>query len=72
MCLLIYLKVTVDSTGEASMPQGRYFHAAACVHSRGEVYVYGGLATGGTALNDLWMFGVKNHRWKRVEVCVKN
>ncbi|KAJ4443468.1 hypothetical protein ANN_05140, partial [Periplaneta americana] len=37
-----WMPVTVDSTG--SMPQVRYFHAAEIVHSRREIYVYGGLS----------------------------
>ncbi|XP_046398520.1 multiple epidermal growth factor-like domains protein 8 [Ischnura elegans] len=62
-----WMQVTVDSTGKASMPQGRYFHAAAAVHSRREVFIYGGLASEGRALDDLWKFGIKNHRWTKIE-----
>lgn len=37
------LKVTVESTPDARMPQGRYFHGADIVHSKQSIYVYGGL-----------------------------
>lgn len=69
--------MTVDSTREAALPAGRYFHAAAMVAARRELYVHGGLgalrgpAEGpfgcrSTALRDLWAFSLKAHRWEQV------
>lgn len=47
--------VTVESTSESltaeSMPRGRYFHAAEIVHSKQQIYVYGGLTTGRESTN---------------------
>ncbi|XP_023314938.1 multiple epidermal growth factor-like domains protein 8 isoform X2 [Trichogramma pretiosum] len=66
-----WMPVTVESTSEFSMPQGRYFHAAEIVHSRQQIYVYGGLSmkeegvqglTNNT-LGDFWKFGLQNQRW---------
>lgn len=39
-----WMQVTVDSTPEARMPQGRYFHGADIQHSKQNLYIYGGLA----------------------------
>lgn len=68
--------MTVDSTPDAKMPQGRYFHAADIHHSKQNIYIYGGM-TGGTShnnnasetvLDDFWKFSVTNQRWREVEV----
>ncbi|XP_015608730.1 multiple epidermal growth factor-like domains protein 8 isoform X2 [Cephus cinctus] len=69
-----WMPVTVESTSEASMPRGRYFHAAEIVHSRQQIYVYGGLSMKEKAsesspnnyLNDFWKFSLQNQRWSRV------
>lgn len=59
------------------MPVGRYFHAAEIVHSRREIFVFGGLSqknesiiglTNNT-LNDFWKFSLKNTRWVNIKVC---
>lgn len=70
-------KVTVDSTPDAKMPIGRYFHAADIQHSKQNIYVYGGMtAMSGaspsngsvTALNDFWRFSITNQRWREIEI----
>lgn len=69
-------QVTIDSTNDANMPQGRYFHAAEIVQTKREIFVYGGLTqkatmTPGVAnstLNDLWKFSLKNQRWIDIQV----
>jgi len=69
-----WMQVTVDGTNDAHMPNGRYFHAAEIVHSRREIYVYGGLTQIQTAygrstkysmkiLSDFWKFSLKDQRW---------
>nr|CAD7266956.1 unnamed protein product [Timema shepardi] len=73
-----WMQVTVDSTREANepnMPQGRYFHAAEIAHSRGEIYVYGGLTEkeeviglSNNTLSDFWKFNLKNQRWIDIQV----
>ncbi|XP_054283597.1 multiple epidermal growth factor-like domains protein 8 [Macrosteles quadrilineatus] len=65
-----WMQVTIDSTNDANMPQGRYFHAAEIVHSKREIFVYGGLtqkltmaAGANSTLSDFWKFSLKNQRW---------
>lgn len=69
-----WMQVTVDSTNDANMPQGRYFHAAEIVQSKREIFVYGGLTqrdnnmamphtSSNNTLNDFWKFSLKNTRW---------
>uniref|UniRef100_A0A146L5D8 Multiple epidermal growth factor-like domains protein 8 n=2 Tax=Lygus hesperus TaxID=30085 RepID=A0A146L5D8_LYGHE len=38
-----WVQVTIDSTNDANMPRGRYFHAAEISLSRREIFVHGGL-----------------------------
>jgi len=63
------------------MPNGRYFHAAEIVHSRREIYVYGGLTQIQTAygrstkysmkiLSDFWKFSLKDQRWIGIQVII--
>lgn len=75
-----WMQVTVDSTPDAKMPQGRYFHGADIhiQHSKQNIYVYGGL-TGAmrnneteNVLNDFWKFSLVNQRWQEVESETKN
>ncbi|XP_046588912.1 multiple epidermal growth factor-like domains protein 8 isoform X1 [Neodiprion lecontei] len=69
-----WMPVTVESTSEASMPQGRYFHAAEIVHSRQQIYVYGGLSVkeegvqglSNNTLDDFWKFSLQNQRWSHI------
>ncbi|XP_050462738.1 multiple epidermal growth factor-like domains protein 8 [Cataglyphis hispanica] len=69
-----WMPVTVESTSEASMPQGRYFHAAEIVHSRQQIYVYGGLSMkdedvqglSNNTLSDFWKFSLQNQRWSQI------
>ncbi|KYM76277.1 Multiple epidermal growth factor-like domains protein 8 [Atta colombica] len=69
-----WMQVTVESTSEASMPQGRYFHAAEIVHSRQQIYVYGGLSMkdedvqglSNNTLSDFWKFSLQNQRWSQI------
>ncbi|XP_066597515.1 multiple epidermal growth factor-like domains protein 8 isoform X2 [Prorops nasuta] len=69
-----WMPVTVESTSEASMPQGRYFHAAEIVHSRQQIYVHGGLSMkdegiqglSNNTLSDFWKFSLQNQRWSQI------
>ncbi|XP_058808805.1 multiple epidermal growth factor-like domains protein 8 isoform X2 [Phymastichus coffea] len=69
-----WMPVTVESTSEASMPQGRYFHAAEIVHSRQQIYVYGGLSMkeegvqglSNNTLSDFWKFSLQNQHWMQI------
>uniref|UniRef100_A0A182QTX8 Multiple epidermal growth factor-like domains protein 8 n=1 Tax=Anopheles farauti TaxID=69004 RepID=A0A182QTX8_9DIPT len=60
-----WMQVTVDSSPEDRMPQGRYYHAAEIIGSRQSIYVYGGLSRNGT-LDDLWQFALQSQRWSLV------
>ncbi|KAE8741134.1 hypothetical protein FOCC_FOCC013392 [Frankliniella occidentalis] len=64
-------KITVDSTSDAKMPRGRYFHAAEIVQSHREIYIYGGLGSRddgyNSTLNDTWKFVLKSQRWIHVQ-----
>ncbi|XP_053675074.1 multiple epidermal growth factor-like domains protein 8 [Anopheles nili] len=60
-----WMQVTVDSSPEDRMPQGRYYHAAEIISSRQAIYVYGGLSRNGT-LDDLWQFALQTQRWSLV------
>ncbi|XP_043511947.1 multiple epidermal growth factor-like domains protein 8 isoform X2 [Frieseomelitta varia] len=69
-----WMPITVESTTEASMPQGRYFHATEIVHSRQQIYVYGGLSMkqediqgiSNNTLSDFWKFSLQNQRWMQI------
>lgn len=75
-----WMQVTVDSTAEAKMPLGRYFHAADIVHIQQMIYIYGGLRSieerpkihsetqHNHVLDDLWQFSIANQRWDEVEL----
>lgn len=63
-----WTQVTVESTPEARMPDGRYFHAADILHSRQVIFVYGGLSADGRILGDFWQFTLTNQRWEEVTV----
>lgn len=73
----ILLQVTIDSTNDAHMPRGRYFHAAEISPTRKEIYVHGGLTSAeaeegtiqNTTLNDFWKFHLKARHWIEIEVC---
>ncbi|ETN65266.1 laminin subunit gamma-3 [Anopheles darlingi] len=60
-----WMQVTVDSSPEDRMPQGRYYHAAEIISSRQSIFIYGGLSRNGT-LDDLWQFGLQTQRWSLV------
>lgn len=66
--------MTVDSTPDAKMPQGRYFHASEMQHSKQNIFVYGGMTgmsqnnASETVLNDFWRFSITNQRWREVEI----
>ncbi|XP_050427055.1 multiple epidermal growth factor-like domains protein 8 [Adelges cooleyi] len=73
-----WMQVTVDGTNDAHMPNGRYFHAAEIVHSRREIFVFGGLTqiqtTFGRSIKysmkilfDFWKFSLKDQRWIRIQ-----
>ncbi|RZC40710.1 Kelch 3 domain containing protein [Asbolus verrucosus] len=67
-----WMQVTVDSTPDAKMPQGRYFHGADLVHSKQAIYVYGGLtkpakSSNNRTLDDFWQFDIQNQRWGEIE-----
>lgn len=67
-------QVTVDSTPDAKMPKGRYFHAADIQHSKQNIFVYGGMTgmsqnnASETVLNDFWRFSITNQRWREMEI----
>lgn len=67
-----WMQVTVDSTPEAKMPQGRYYHAADIVHSKQAIYIFGGLTKhiryllNENVLNDFWQFDLHNQRWNEL------
>lgn len=68
-----WMQVTVDSTPEAKMPQGRYFHGADILQHT--FFIYGGLAgvsknennIGDSVLSDFWKFSLVNQRWQELE-----
>lgn len=70
-----WMPVTVESTSEASMPQGRYFHAAEILYSKQQIYVYGGITnkdenikgTSNNTLNDFWKFSIQDQRWTKID-----
>ncbi|XP_034236737.1 multiple epidermal growth factor-like domains protein 8 [Thrips palmi] len=66
-----WMQITVDSTSDAKMPKGRYYHAAEIVQSRREIYIYGGLGARGDStkatFNDTWKFVLKSQRWIHVQ-----
>lgn len=73
----LYLtQVTIDSTNDAHMPQGRYFHAAEISLSRKEIFIHGGLTSAeaeegtlqNTTLIDFWKFRLKPRHWIEIEV----
>lgn len=66
-----WTQVTVDSTPDAKMPQGRYFHGADVIHSRQSIYIFGGLAKAAKSstnrtLDDFWQFDIQNQRWGQI------
>ncbi|XP_039280047.1 multiple epidermal growth factor-like domains protein 8 isoform X2 [Nilaparvata lugens] len=73
-----WMQITIDSTSDVSMPEGRYFHAAEIVHSRREIFVYGGLAQknesifglANNTLSDFWKFSLKNSHWVNIKTHV--
>lgn len=67
---LTWIQVTVESTPDAKMPQGRYFHGADVVASKQAIFVFGGLSKQGKAdrtLDDFWKFDIQNQRWKEID-----
>ncbi|XP_076271195.1 multiple EGF like domains 8 isoform X2 [Rhynchophorus ferrugineus] len=67
-----WIQVTVESTPDAKMPQGRYFHGADIVHSKQAIFVFGGLTkpnknSTNRTLNDFWQFDIPNQRWGEIE-----
>lgn len=68
-----WIQVTVESTPEAKMPDGRYFHAAEILHSKQIIYIYGGLTGQGKGnfnpiIGDFWQFSLQNQRWDLIEI----
>lgn len=68
---LTWMQVTVESTPDAKMPMGRYFHGADIVHTQ-TIYVYGGLTKkqknfNNRTLDDFWQFDIQNQRWSEIE-----
>lgn len=70
-----WMQVTIDSTTDAHMPRGRYFHAAEISPSRKEIFVHGGLTSAeaeegtlqNTTLSDFWKFRLKARHWIEIE-----
>lgn len=72
---ITWMQVTIESTADAKMPQGRYFHSADIVHSRQAIFVYGGLTKkikqlNNRSLDDFWQFDIQNQRWSEIEKAV--
>lgn len=68
---LTWMQVTVESTPDAKMPMGRYFHGADIGHAQ-TIYVYGGLSKKhknyrNRTLDDFWQFDIQNQRWSEIE-----
>nr|XP_023015346.1 multiple epidermal growth factor-like domains protein 8 [Leptinotarsa decemlineata] len=68
---LTWMQVTVESTPDARMPMGRYFHGSDIVHTQ-TIYVYGGLTKkvknfNNRTLDDFWQFDIQNQRWNEIE-----
>ncbi|XP_060517960.1 multiple epidermal growth factor-like domains protein 8 isoform X2 [Cylas formicarius] len=68
---ITWMQVTVESTPDAKMPQGRYFHGADIVHSKQAIFVFGGLTKhqksfNNRTLNDFWQFDIQNQRWSEI------
>ncbi|XP_017786408.1 PREDICTED: multiple epidermal growth factor-like domains protein 8 isoform X2 [Nicrophorus vespilloides] len=66
-----WMQVTVDSTPDAKMPLGRYFHGADIVHSKQAIFVFGGLTKQTKSVNirtldDFWQFDIHNQRWNEI------
>ncbi|XP_073988408.1 multiple EGF like domains 8 isoform X2 [Rhodnius prolixus] len=51
-----WMQVTIDSTNDANMPRGRYFHAAEISLSRREIFIHGGLTV--SSPDSFGVFGV--------------
>ncbi|XP_018320718.1 multiple epidermal growth factor-like domains protein 8 isoform X2 [Agrilus planipennis] len=67
-----WMQVTIDTTPDAKMPEGRFFHAADVVHSRQSIFVYGGLtksskSSNSQTLDDFWEFSIQTQRWSMIE-----
>lgn len=63
---LTWMQVTIESTPDAKMPMGRYFHGADIGHTQ-TIYVYGGLSKKhknfrNRTLDDFWQFDIQNQR----------
>ena len=68
-----WMQVTVDSTPDAKMPKGRYFHASEILLAKQIIYTYGGLNFNSKNkslqfLGDFWQFSLQEQRWKEVEI----
>lgn len=53
-------------------PEGRSYHAAACLGYGGErpqLFVTGGMGDGGKVLSDAWMLDIKSNGWTKVGSC---
>lgn len=69
---LTWMQVTIESTPDAKMPIGRYFHGADTVHSRQTIFIYGGLTKkiknlNNRTLDEFWQFDIQNQRWSQIE-----
>nr|CAI5852919.1 unnamed protein product [Callosobruchus analis] len=68
---LTWMQVTIESTPDAKMPTGRYFHGADIVHTQ-TIFIYGGLTkkqknSSNRTLDDFWQFDIQNQRWSEIE-----
>lgn len=69
---LTWMQVTIESTPDAKMPMGRYFHGADLVHNPQTIFIFGGLTKkiknfNNRTLDDFWHFDIQNQRWNEVE-----
>lgn len=56
-----------ENESAVQLPPARSFHSACYLKSCGAVVLYGGISAESEVLNDVWMYGVENRTWKRVE-----
>lgn len=49
------------------LPSPRSFHTACYLQNCGTVVLYGGISAESEVLDDVWLYGVESHSWKKVE-----
>ena len=57
-----WVQVTIESTPDAKIPKGRYYHAAEIIHTKQIIFVHGGLTRINSKiiiLDDCWQFSLQ-------------